>query len=43
MRIEMEPVGYVRNEVRCRKDDSWGEGISAVVLDEAYRTGLAGR
>jgi tRNA (Thr-GGU) A37 N-methylase len=25
MKIEMEPIGYVRNEVKDRKDVSWGE------------------
>ena len=25
MKIEMEPIGYVRNEVKDRKDVSWGK------------------
>lgn len=33
MKIEMEPIGYVRNKVRDRKDVSWGEDTSSIILD----------
>ena len=42
MKIEMEPIGYVRNEVRDRKDVSWGEDVSSIILDEEYISGLKG-
>ncbi len=40
--ITMEPVGRVKNHVANRKDDSWGEDISSVVLDGQYISGLKG-
>ena len=42
MIIEMEPIGYVRNEVKDRKDVSWGEDASSIILDEEYISGLKG-
>ena len=40
--ITMEPIGRVQNQVANRKDTSWGEDISSVVLDEQYIPGLKG-
>lgn len=40
MQIEMEPIGYVRNEVKDRKDVSWGEDTSSIVLNAEYISGL---
>lgn len=40
--IIMTPIGYVKNEVTDRKDTSWGDDTSRIVLDEAYRSGLSG-
>ena len=42
MKIEMESIGYVRNEVKDRKDVSWGEDTSSIVLDSQYISGLKG-
>ena len=42
MRIEMEPIGYVRNEVKDRKDTAWGEDTSSISLDKQYISGLKG-
>ena len=42
MRIEMEPIGYVRNEVKDRKDTAWGEDTSSILLDKQYISGLKG-
>ena len=42
MKIEMEPIGYVRNEVKDRKDVSWGEDTSSIVLDSQCISGLKG-
>ena len=40
--IVMQPIGYVKNEVTQRKDTSWGEDTSTVVLNDEYKTGLIG-
>lgn len=40
--IVMQPIGYVKNEVTQRKDTSWGEDTSTVVLNDEYKTGLTG-
>lgn len=42
MEIFMRPIGYVRNEVTERKDVSWGNDVSSIVLEEAYVSGLKG-
>ena len=42
MGIELQPIGFVRNEVKDRKDVSWGEDTSAIVLEEQYCSGLKG-
>ena len=42
MKIIMEPIGYVRNEVTERKDVAWGEDTSTIVLEESYISGLKG-
>ena len=42
MEIIMRPVGTVRNEVPNRKDDSWGDDISSIVLDRQFVSGLKG-
>lgn len=41
-KIVMTPVGKVVNEVANRKDTSWGDDISSIVLDEQYVSGLKG-
>ena len=40
--IIMKPIGFVQNEVENRKDRSWGEDTSKVILDEQYVSGLKG-
>ncbi len=40
--IIMTPIGYVKNEVINRKDTSWGDDVSSIVLEEQYVSGLAG-
>ena len=42
MRIEMEPVGYVSNQVKNRRDAAWGGEVSAILLEQAYLSGLKG-
>lgn len=40
--IIMEPIGCVKNCIENKKDVSWGEDVSAIMLDEEYYTGLKG-
>ena len=42
MEIVMNPIGYVRNTVTNKKDISWGEDSSTIVLEEQYAPGLRG-
>ena len=42
MKLEMELVGRVKNQVTDRKDTSWGNDISTIILEEPYRSGLKG-
>ena len=42
MEIIMKPIGVVRNEVANRKDVSWGNEVSSIVLEEQYASGLEG-
>ncbi len=40
--ISMKPIGYVKNEVQEKKDVSWGDDISDILLEEDYYKGLRG-
>ena len=40
--IVLEPIGVVKNSVRNKKDISWGEDTSTIVLNEEYGMGLKG-
>ncbi len=40
--IIMNPIGYVENNVQAKKDVSWGEDISRIVLEKEYCNGLSG-
>lgn len=40
--IVMNPIGYVKNNVENRKDVSWGEDVSSIMLNEEYYGGLKG-
>ena len=42
MKLEMEPVGRVKNQIADRKDTSWGNDISTIMLEEPYISGLKG-
>ena len=42
MDLEINPIGKVKNQVTDRKDTSWGNDISTIVLEEPYQTGLKG-
>lgn len=40
--ITISPIGRVRNEVTVKKDSSWDDDVSTIVLDEPFAPGLAG-
>ncbi|MBP1559734.1 MAG: tRNA (N6-threonylcarbamoyladenosine(37)-N6)-methyltransferase TrmO [Oscillospiraceae bacterium] len=40
--IIMKPIGCVKNTVREKKDVSWGDDVSTIILNEEYYTGLKG-
>ena len=42
MKIEIEAIGYVTNEVKDKKDVAWGKDTSSIVLNEEYISGLKG-
>ena len=42
MDIIMKPIGYVKNNIHEKKDISWGNDISTIVLNEEYYGGLLG-
>ena len=42
MEITMNPIGYVENDVQAKKDTAWGEGISKIILEKEFYTGLSG-
>ena len=41
-KIMLTPIGTVKNSVKIRKDSSWGDDISLIILDEQYACGLKG-
>ena len=40
--IMMKPIGYVKNYVQTKKDVSWGNEVSTIVLNDEYHSGLTG-
>ena len=40
--ITLAPIGYVSNTVTEKKDDFWGNSVSAITLKEEFRGGLTG-
>jgi len=41
-KINIKPIGYVKNYVEVTKDTSWGEEISTIMLYWPYHGGLKG-
>ena len=41
-KIMLTPIGTVKNSVKNRKDSSWGDDVSLIILDEQYACGLKG-
>ena len=42
MSISLNAIGYVSNQVENRKDTSWGEDISVIMLNDELSGGLHG-
>ena len=40
--MEMQPIGYVHNDVAQKKHVSWGNDVSVIMLEEEYTGGLQG-
>ncbi len=38
----MKPIGFVKCEVKNKKDESWGQNVSSIMLNEEYFGGLKG-
>jgi len=38
----MKPIGFVKCEVKNKKDESWGQNVSSIILNEDYFGGLKG-
>lgn len=41
-KIEIYPIGYVENKVKNKKDNSWGEDVSTIILNNVYDGGTKG-
>lgn len=42
MKIELNSIGMVRNNVKDAKNLNWGNDVSKIILDEKYEQGLIG-
>lgn len=42
MKIELNSIGTVRNNVANQKDISWGNDVSEIIIDEQLEKGLVG-
>ena len=42
MKIEFNSIGMISNSVENKKDTSWGEDVSQIIIDEKYEKGLVG-
>lgn len=40
--IVMKVIGHIKNDVQDKKDSSWGDDISSIILEEEYYGGLMG-
>ncbi|NHK30462.1 MAG: tRNA (N6-threonylcarbamoyladenosine(37)-N6)-methyltransferase TrmO [Asgard group archaeon] len=40
--MNIEPIGYVKNDIPNPTDENWSEVISDIILDVNYATGLFG-
>lgn len=40
--MNIEPIGFVRNEILSPHNDEWGEEISEIIVNEEYAKGLIG-
>lgn len=42
MKIELDSIGLVKNNIENKKDNNWGSDVSKIILDEQYEHGLTG-
>lgn len=42
MEIKLVPIGLVQNAVEHKKDNSWGDDVSEIILDKSLSSGLDG-
>lgn len=42
MQITLNSIGFVSNDIKNKKDKSWGQDISKILLEKQYNGGLAG-
>ena len=42
MKIEFNSIGMISSSVENKKDTSWGEDVSQIIIDEKYEKGLVG-
>lgn len=42
MKIELNSIGTIKNNIEIRKDTDWGNDVSEIVLDTCYEEGLRG-
>ncbi|MFV0394270.1 MAG: tRNA (N6-threonylcarbamoyladenosine(37)-N6)-methyltransferase TrmO [Coprobacillaceae bacterium] len=40
--MDIVPIGYVKNEIRRRKDEAWGKEISDIIIDIDLQDGMHG-
>ena len=42
MKIELDSIRLVKNNIENKKDNDWGSDVSKIILDEQYEHGLTG-
>jgi tRNA-Thr(GGU) m(6)t(6)A37 methyltransferase TsaA len=42
MKIEFHSIGFIRNQVRLKKDINWSNDSSEIIVDKQFEQGLAG-
>lgn len=42
MKIELKSIGIVHNSIENKKDISWGNDVSKIIIDEQFEQGLIG-
>ena len=42
MKIELDSIGLIKNNIEIKKDKDWGSDDSKIIIDEQYEHGLTG-